>query len=426
MSFQEFQKKSNRLSPGEIGFLILAFIVLGIVAWVLSVSNDYLATNLPGGGEFYLLRTGGRAFLFDRIEPYGGSVPARVQEQVYGRPAQSGEDVYILDIPFHLFMFFFPLALFPDVQVARAFWMALLEIVLGLTIFFGIRFLDREIPLIFILLIALAGFTSFYGYISLIDGSPVSLLGFAYIGILLALRNDLDELAGALIGLSSYYWEIGAPILLFVLFIVWKQRRWRVLAGAGMLSFILLVLSFFFYSGWLLPFLRASWTSFRFGFGFSILDILSHIWPEYGRSLAWILIAGLIIVLGYEWNAARKAYPQHFIWAACFTLAVTPLLGFHVELEQLVILIIPALFVLVLLRERWRWVGIVLAIIFIVIFFGFPWYLYAYELPWQIGLNKDEFLFLLWPVFTVLGLYWMRWWAVRPPRTWLDRATQPR
>jgi len=426
MSFKDFQKSANRLSPGEIGFLILILIVVGIIVWVLAVSNNYLAETLPGGGEFYLLRTGGRAFLFDRIEPYGGTVAARVQEQVYGRSAQAGEDTYILDIPFHLFMAFFPLALFPDAQVARAVWMALLEIAFGLSIYLGIRFLDRQIPLLFIALLAIAGFTSYYGYLSVLEGSPAPLLGLAYIGILFALRNDLDELAGALIGLSSYYWEIGAPILLFVLYIVLRQRRWRVLAGAGMLAFILLALSFFFYPGWFLPFLRASWGNFRSGIGFSVLEILSHVWPEYGRSLAWVLIAGLVVALGFEWNAALKAYSQHFVWAACLTLAATPLLGFHVKMEQLIILLVPLLLVLILLRERWMWIGAVLAVLFIAIFFGLPWYLYVYDLPWQIDLSRDELLFLLWPVLAVLGLYWMRWWAVRPPRTWLERATQPR
>ena len=97
-----------------------------------------------------------------------------MQEQVYGRPAQAGEDAYILDIPFHLFMAFFPLALYSDAQVTRAFWMAVLEIVLGLSIYFGIRFLDRQIPLIFILLISLAGFTSFYGYYLSVSSSSFS------------------------------------------------------------------------------------------------------------------------------------------------------------------------------------------------------------------------------------------------------------
>jgi hypothetical protein len=32
----------------------------------------------------------------------------------------------------------------------------------------------------------------------------------------------------------------------------------------------------------------------------------------------------------------------------------------------------------------------------------------------------DGLAFLLPPVLTILGLYWIRWTVVRPPRTWLD------
>ena len=121
MSFQEFQKAPNRLSLREIFILISAGIVLIMVLSFLAGGNYYLANQLPEGGEFDLLRTAGRAFLFDGLEPYSGSVPALVQQQVYGRPAVAGEDVYILDIPFHLLIFYFPLALFPDPLMARAF-----------------------------------------------------------------------------------------------------------------------------------------------------------------------------------------------------------------------------------------------------------------------------------------------------------------
>ena len=29
-------------------------------------------------------------------------------------------------------------------------------------------------------------------------------------------------------------------------------------------------------------------------------------------------------------------------------------------------------------------------------------------------------LFLLLPILILIGLYWMRWWSVRPPRTLAD------
>jgi hypothetical protein len=34
-------------------------------------------------------------------------------------------------------------------------------------------------------------------------------------------------------------------------------------------------------------------------------------------------------------------------------------------------------------------------------------------------------IFLFLPLFTLLGLYWIRWWAIRPPRIFTDLARRP-
>jgi hypothetical protein len=74
-----------------------------------------------------------------------------------------------------------------------------------------------------------------------------------------------------------------------------------------------------------------------------------------------------------------------------------------------------------ILDERWsrpgRW-GVA-AILLLVIFLGL-WMITA-----SLYLNGDSaalkyVLVLGFPVLLVIGLYWMRWWAVRPPRTWSD------
>ena len=265
MSFQNFQKAPNKLTSRDVGFLILVGVVIIILASALAAINYYLANQLKDGGEFLLLRTGGRAFLFDRIEPYSGVVPALVQEQVYSRSALPGEDVYILDIPFHLLMIFFPLALFPDTIIARAFWMAFLEITLFVYVFLGFRLLDRQIPRFFVILVFVACFGSFYTYYSFLEGSPAILIGLAFGGILISLKYGLDELAGALIALSGFQWEMSGLFLLFIVLWTFWGRRWRVFIGAFMLSLILIAISFFWYPGWLLPFLRAAWNNLRAG-----------------------------------------------------------------------------------------------------------------------------------------------------------------
>jgi hypothetical protein len=422
MSFQEFQKAPNKLTPRDIGFLLLAAVIVILVVSALAVGNYYLANLFPDGGEFYLLRTGGRAFLFDRIEPYSGSVPSQVQEQIYGRSALQGEDVYILDIPFHLLILFFPLAVIPDELIARTLWMALTEIAMLGFIFFGFRLYDRRGPYLFIALISIAGVSSFYTFRSFLEGSPAIILGLAYLGILVSLRAGLDELTGALLVFSGFQWEMGGPFLFFIVLWVFWERRWRVFFGAAMLAFILLVISFFLYPGWVLPFLRAVWNSIRVDSGFSLHEVLSQVWPAFGSTLGWVLTAILVVLLGYVWNGARGASYRRFIWAICLTLAITPLLGFRVEMDQLFPLTFPALMIVLISRERWGKFGNGVALLLLFFYFGIPWLLYTQGAPQWIDLPLDEILFLFLPLFTFIGLYWMRWWMIRPPRTWLDQV----
>jgi len=85
----------------------------------------------------------------------------------------------------------------------------------------------------------------------------------------------------------------------------------------------------------------------------------------------------------------------------------------------LVVLILPWAFILSVVRERWKagyWLaGLLLLLVLLV-----PWGLFVGSvLTRQIRL---DIIFLFMPVFTVIGLYWIRWWALRPPRTWLERA----
>jgi hypothetical protein len=234
------------------------------------------------------------------------------------------------------------------------------------------------------------------------------------------LRAGHDELAGALMVLSAFQWELGGPFLLFLVFWVIWERRWRVFAGAGMLAFILLAFSFFLYPGWVLPFLRAAWNSFRSSVGYSVHDVLGQLWPQFGSTLSWVLTAVLIVTLGSEWRAARNANFNRFLWAACLTLAATPLLGYRVEMDQLVVLTMPIMLAILISRERWRKLGNGIAFLLLVFFFGLPWLLYVQGMPTEFRLQSNQLLFLFWPAFAVIGLYWVRWWMIRPPRTWLD------
>jgi hypothetical protein len=273
-------------------------------------------------------------------------------------------------------------------------------------------------------LLFITGFTSFYAYQTVLEGSPVNLLGLAYTGILLSLRGELDELAGALIVLSAFQWEISGPFLIFILLWVLWERRWHVFGGGGMVLFVLGAISYFIYPGWLLPFLRAAWNSFRVGFGFSMRDVLASLLPDYGSTISWVLTAMLIVLLVYEWRGARGDTKNRLIWTIALTFAATPLLGFNLEMDQLVLLTLPVMLIVAVARERWQRFGIVIALFLLLFFFGLPWMIFMRHISLDTRLLTDEILFLFWPVATFIGLYWVRWWTIRPPDTWADQLEE--
>ncbi|MCQ3939039.1 MAG: hypothetical protein DPW18_18625 [Chloroflexi bacterium] len=411
-----FQPPSKSLTRRDYQFIALVSFLF------LAVSTGLVFANLSlprGGGDFLVHWAGARGFLFERVDPYSGEIPARVQQLVYEDSAGAGGEPYILDSPFHLLPFYYPFALLSDPQVARAIYAMLLEwALIGLALL-SLRLTGWEAPRWFAVLFFLFCVLNFYTFRAVLEASPVLLLGLIYAGMLLAHQTGQDELLGALMAVSVYYWEVGLPFLLMVAWRSYNEGRVRVLAGFFMLSFVLLAVSFLTYPNWLIPYLRAGMNNLRADFGFSTFASLELILPSYGRILAWAVAVVLVAALGYEWNALQTADDRRFYWTACLALASAPLLGFRTEMEHLAVLVIPLALVFAIIYDRWKRAGAVFTVLLLLIVFGLPWAAYFLALP-----RYGEMTFLFLPLFTVIGLYWIRWWALRPPRVWADLASQ--
>ena len=130
--------------------------------------------------------------------------------------------------------------------------------------------------------------------------------------------------------------------------------------------------SFLSYPNWVIPFLRATVNNLRADFGFNVRAIFLHIWPSQGGVLAWVLIAALVIVLGYEWSFARSGDFRRFYWTSCLSLAVAPLLGFRTEMEHLAVLIIPLALIFSIVYDRWYRIGSGLTVLLMLAIFTLP------------------------------------------------------
>ena len=120
-------------------------------------------------------------------------------------------------------------------------------------------------------------------------------------------------------------------------------------------------------------------------------------------------------------NRFRSLLTGVFILSfACLTLAATPLVGQRTDLSNLVVLFPSLALIFAAITNRWRAGYWLTALVFlIVLLLPWAWFLRWY---WMQDQRFQDYLMLFLPAFTIAGLYWTRWWFIRPPRTWFDHV----
>lgn len=417
MAFQDIRKSRKFLSATDISFVFGALILLG----ALLALNIYLARSLEGGEWLFLRWSGMRALMFEKLEPYGSTIAERVQLLVYGREAFLSEYPYALNDPFYIVLLYTPLAwFFTDFAIVRGIWMLLSQAALVGIVLLSLNLSEWKPPVW--LVVALVGF-GLFNYFSInafLSGSPAIFLTLLYLCILVALRLFSDELAGVLLFLVAYQWEVGALFFLFVLVFVFANRRWSVLSGFGMTLIVLLLISFISNSGWVVSYIRAVLFDWARGSGYSFGITLASVFPAQNFSVGrWIAVSASVVLL-FESIRSVKAHFRHVVWAACLAFAINPMLGFAIFPSNHVVLIPALMLVIALVWERWTKNRVAFSILLLAVVFLFSFGLYYQVIFTKIRLYSD-LLKIVPPVLAMIGLYWMRWWAIRPPRIWADQ-----
>lgn len=417
MAFQDIRKTRNRLSSEEIRLLV--FIVIGVLA--LLALNIFLARILPGGEWLYLRWNAARAFLFEHAEPYSTVIAERIQQLVYGRVAFSSEYGYVLNDPFYIVLLYTPLALFPDFSIARGIWMLFAEAALVGSVVFAVKLSEWEPPRWLYISITIFALLGFYSLQSLVSASPSIFLLFLALSILLALRSFNDDLAGALLFLVAYQWEVSALFFLFIIAAVIVNKRWRVFVGFGMSLLVALAISFLANSGWGLPYIRAVLSDWYYGANINLNSYLSFWFFNTKLPLASIIALALGVIVFIEWIGAFRSNFRRIVWTASLSLAVTPLLGFAVFPSNYAVLILPFALVLALIWERWRRRRVLISVLVLGIALIIPYIFYGMQMSAPQRLYSD-LMTLLPPIIAIIALYWMRWQVLRASRPWLEQV----
>lgn len=439
MAFKDIRKSRKWLSAEEIR-IVAAFLIL--LSAVLAL-NVYVSRSLPGG-EWLLVRWNGiRTYLglqadasdglkawrsmpdgeatihLDQPELYGAEVARRAQQIVYGRDAFANEYRYILNDPFYIVLLYIPLAFFPDFSIVRGLWMLFAEAALLMSVLFSFRLSEWSPPRGLSVLLVGFGLFSFFSLNALVTASTAIFLNFLYLGVLLALRSFSDELAGGLLFLAAYQWEVGGLFFLFVIIFVIANRRWGVVAGFGMSLVVMLIVSFLVNPGWGLPYFRAVLSNLIQGARLNLGQILAAWFPEIRFQIGAAVSILLVAVVFIESLRAVDASFRRVVWTASLSLAAMPLTGLAIFPANYVVLLLPLVLVISLIWERWlRWRLIMVILVFLVAFLvPFAFYI---QTVWEYSPFYNELLYVLPPLATILALYWMRWWVVHSPRVWAD------
>ena len=122
-----------------------------------------------------------------------------------------------------------------------------------------------------------------------------------------------------------------------------------------------------------------------------------------------------------EWILAWGKDERWFRWTALMTVVITNLVGYRTATTNYMMML-PALFLAFSLWEqRWKTGGRV-AVWVSLILLGFG--LWPMHLATVQGNQEQAIMYLPFPFLCLIGLCWVRWWAINPPRVALQDLTE--
>jgi hypothetical protein len=402
--------------------MLFALILILLAIYGLYYVNDKYILPRIDADKFIINWMTNRNFIKEGTSPYGDMATLRIHLYLYGHPATGNESPVRYAYPLTSLLLFWPFALISDPEKAKAFWLIFQELLLLLIIVFSIRIgiQKRNWSQVIFVLPIIVGFvfilrSLFMGGFMIL--SVLSILLWLYFVI-----KKSDEVAGLFLAISGIDLVVILPILIGT--ILWSiyNRQWKHLIWFGLVSAISGALVALIMPNWIIEFFQSFFVGLNLPPYISMAELLKRGAPAVAVPLAYVISAVAIVIFMVEMVSMRK-FEQGFTWLMLLLFSISPLLGFPVNVDGM--LIFYPLFIISLLiwssRGKWALAFVALAQLIVV---GWPWLGIA---PWQLGdyfaPQLDKWMLVL-PFISVFILYWIRWWVVKPAHGLSDRLME--
>ena len=313
----------------------------------------------------------------------------------------------------------FPFALIGDKTVAHGLWLSVQLIAIFVILVLGIKLTDwKPAGYIFLLFLIFTIF-SYHVVIPWLDGGLSIWAALFLVAGFLALHSGRDELAGISLALSTIQPQMVFLVVVFSL--IWAaMRRRRLLILWFFITLIFFsILGLFVVPDWIIQYLRVLY-KFQQNFSPGSPGILfKSALPGLGTQLGWFISGVLVIILFLEWWLAMRKDFHWFLWASCLTIVISQWIGIPTIPGNFSGLILPFILISALFAERWPRGGQWVAVLMAVVLFVWEWALLYFDL---IGAQPTMQLNLIipLPLILLIGLYWVRWWALKPRRLLME------
>ncbi len=396
-------------------FLFIALVLVSLLGLAgLTWANYRFSVQNPGGNDFLARWMGAHKWLMEGISPYDEKVSLATQNMIYGHPADvsKGEDINHFVYPLTSMIFFGPFGLL-EYLPARALWMTLLQLSLAGLAILSLKLVRWTISPVRMAVMILFSVLWYHGARTIIVGQFAAIEALLLIGALLLIYKEQDGFAGLLLALATTKPQMSYLIIPFVLFWAYSRQRFTVFSGFFGSLVGIFVASLFFIPNWPVQMIWQimEYPTYTERIG-SMVSILASSIPGVSRQLSIILYIFFWGYLIVEWILAWGKDRNWFIWTALMTLVLTNFLVSRTATTNYVMLL-PAVFMIFkVLEYRWPKVGKAIVWALILLFFGGLWFLFFDTVQ---GNLEQPAMYLPLPLFCLFGLWWVRWWSIRPP-----------
>lgn len=389
--------------------LTIALTIIGI-----TVGNYYLANNLQIRDEFAPRWLSARIWIQDGTLPYDDDIVIATNNMLTDRgySNESLDGLRFTEPAYNLILYLMFGLL--EYDIAHAIWLTLIEVAVGASVYFSIKISGWKLHQSEFIILLLLGLLWYPGVKNILVSSSQILFVFMMILAIYLILNEQGTAAGFL--MAFVFGTIEVSILVAIFMIVWQLSRrdssvlWSYVAGLG----FLFVISFILFPGWLAEWFRVFLMQFPqlSWFNTPLMRIASAL-PGAELPLNYGLHIGFAFYLLLEWFGAFGKKGRIIAWKAALTLSVAYLFNFQSQSAYL-LLLFPALFMILrFFCERWKIFGRIISwLILISLALGY-WIIFKTRGGWY--LVEPSMILLSLPLIVLVGLNWIRWWALQRP-----------